>query len=108
MKPSELQELQQDDLKRAFRDVIATAAGKRVLFWVLEQCVIHGEAYTGEDCSTNYNLGRQGVGKRLIHMLDGIDPKIYPTLLLEVARMNEEQQQILKHTSEQEDSEDEA
>jgi len=108
MKLSEMQELQQDDLKRAFRDVIATAAGKRVLFWVMEQCVIYGEAYTGDDNATNYNLGRQGVGKRLIAMLDGIDPKIYPTLLLEVARMNEEQQEILKRTSGQEDSEHEA
>lgn len=80
------QKAERDALERAFRDVFATAAGKRVLFWMLEQCAMFESAYGGENTNaTNFMLGKQEAGKRLVGMLDQIDTRLYPRLLLDVA-----------------------
>lgn len=79
------QESEREELERAFRAIFALAAGKRVLFWMLEQCAIYQDAFTGEDNATNYTLGLQSGGRKLISMLDQIDPRLYPQLLLDVA-----------------------
>jgi hypothetical protein len=84
--PSIPHSIGQDEITAAFREVFSTASGKRVLFWLLEQCAIYGEAYAGELVNaTHYTLGRQGVGRRLIAELDRIDPTLYPRLLLAIA-----------------------
>lgn len=81
-------EIERQEIESAFREVFSTAAGKRVLFWMLEQCSIYGDAYAGEySNATNFNLGRQDAGKRLIRKLDEIDPRLYPQLLMEVGEM---------------------
>lgn len=85
--PYPSQDSDQDELAKAFRDVLASASGKRVLFWVLEQSAIYQDAYTGDDGATNYTLGRQSIGRRLIDQLDRLDPRTYPRLLLDVADM---------------------
>ena len=46
--PSIPHSIGQDEITAAFREVFSTASGKRVLFWMLEQCAIYGEAYAGE------------------------------------------------------------
>lgn len=85
-KLSALQDIEREELERAFRGVFATADGKRVLFWMLEQCAMYESAYAGENTNaTNFLLGRQDVGKRVIKRLDEIDPRIYPQLLLDIA-----------------------
>ncbi len=84
--PSIPQNLGRDEITAAFRDVFASASGKRVLFWMLEQCAIYQEAYAGELVNaTHYTLGKQGVGRRLIAEFDRIDPTLYPRLLLAIA-----------------------
>lgn len=77
-----------EDIERAFLDVFATAAGKRVLFWMLEQCAIYRSAYAGEmTAATNFTLGMQEAGRKLIGKLDEIDPRLYPQLLHEVSEL---------------------
>ncbi|MBB3308614.1 hypothetical protein FHT78_000343 [Rhizobium sp. BK196] len=84
--PSIPQTIGRDEITTAFREVFATASGKRVLFWMLEQCAIYQEAYAGELVNaTHYTLGKQGAGRRLIAELDRIDPTLYPRLLLAIA-----------------------
>lgn len=82
---SPLQQIERAELERAFRDVFVLASGKRVLFWMLEQCAIYRDAYEGDNNATNYVLGQQSCGRRLIAKLDEIDPRFYPELLLGVA-----------------------
>ncbi len=94
----------EDDLSDAFRAVLATDAGKRVLFWVLEQAAIYRDAYAGDDAATNYVLGSQAVGRRLIQRLDMIDARIYPRLLLDMADIME----MKRAEAQEEDGEDEA
>lgn len=76
-------------LREALRALLAHDDGRRVVFWVLEQAGIYRDAYSGEDAATNYVLGSQAVGRRLIGLMDQIDARLYPRLLLDVADMRE-------------------
>lgn len=77
----------QKDLDEALGAVLGTAAGKRVLFWLLAQCGVYQDAFAGDAAATAYALGRQSVGRILIARMDRLDPRTYPRLLLEVADM---------------------
>lgn len=104
---SPVQEAERDALERAFRDVFATAAGKRVLFWMLEQCAIYENAYGGENTNaTNFVLGRQDAGKRVIDRLNDIDPRFYPQLLLDVADLKAMDRAAADRTAKQENEDD--
>ena len=82
------EETEREDLKRALADVFAMASGKRVLFWILSECSIYRSAYAGEmSAATNFELGRQDVGRRIIDKLDEIDPRFYPQLLMDIAEL---------------------
>ena len=86
--PSPAHSFEREEISKAFREVFALSAGKRVLFWMLEQCAIYQDAFAGDATNTtNYTLGRQSSGRRLIEMLDTVDPKFYPALLLAIADM---------------------
>lgn len=79
---------ERDELVRAFAEVFALAAGKRVMFWLLEQCAIYADPFAGDQTNaTNYTLGQQSVGRKLISKLDEIDPRHYPRLLLDIAEL---------------------
>ncbi|MBX5020416.1 hypothetical protein [Rhizobium lentis] len=83
---SPLHTVEREEITKAFREVFALSAGKRVLFWMLEQAAIYQDAFAGEATnSTNYTLGRQSAGRRLIEMLDAVDPRFYPALLIAIA-----------------------
>lgn len=86
---SPAQIVERAELQKAFHDVFALSSGKRVLFWMLEQCAIYRDAYTGENNSTNYQLGLQAAGRQLIGKLDEIDPQMYPNLLIAMAEIRE-------------------
>lgn len=86
---SVLQQVERDEINRAFRDVVATEAGKRVVFWMLEQCAIYQDAFSGDPHVTNYQLGRQASGRLLISKLDELDPRVYPRLLIDMAEIRE-------------------
>lgn len=78
---------ERDEIEAAFRAAMAADDGRRVLFWVLEQAGIYRDAFSGEAAATDYILGQQSIGRKLIGFLDEIDPRAYPRLLLEVADM---------------------
>ncbi|OHV24939.1 hypothetical protein EOS93_25220 [Rhizobium sp. RMa-01] len=83
---SALHTVEREEITKAFREVFALSAGKRVLFWMLEQAAIYQDAFSGDATNaTNYVLGRQSAGRRLIEMLDTVDPRFYPALLIAIA-----------------------
>ena len=75
------------DLTEAMRDVLSAASGKRVLFWILEQAAIYRDGFSGDNNATNYVLGQQSIGRKIIERMGDVDPRAYPTLLLEIADM---------------------
>lgn len=77
---------ERDEVVKAFGEVLSLASGKRVLFWLLEQCAIYVDPFAGENTNaTNYTLGLQAVGRKVISKMDEIDPRHYPRLLLDIA-----------------------
>lgn len=88
-----------DDLRQSLAAVLANADGRRVMFWVLGQADIYRDAYTGDDAATNYTLGQQSIGRRVLGLMNEIDPRAYPKLMLAVA----EDEAMARAASEKED-----
>lgn len=96
------------DLNAAFHAVFQTGEGRRVMFWMLEQCAVYGNAFTGDDAATNYTLGLQAAGRKLIAKLDELDPRMYPQLLLAVADDKAMKRAAMERATQQEDDPDAA
>lgn len=87
--PFTADDYRQSELAKALASVAGSHEGRRVLFWVLEQAGIYQDAYSADDAATNYRLGQQSIGRRLIEAFDLVDPRAYPRLLLDLAEMQE-------------------
>lgn len=97
---------ERDELVKALGEVYALAAGKRVLFWLLEQGAIYADPFAGENTNgTNYSLGLQAAARKVISKLDEIDPRLYPRLLLDVADLKAMNRAALAAKQETEDEE---
>lgn len=80
-------DVEREELQKAFRALLTVVEGKRVLFWILEQCAIYRDAFSGDDAATNYVLGQQASGRKVLAAIDEIDPRLYPRLLLDIAEI---------------------
>lgn len=98
-------EREQADLDQAIKDVLGTASGKRVIFWMLEEAGVYRDAFSGDDAATNYVLGQQSVGRKVIAALDQLDPRNYPRLLLDVADLKAMDRAANERADQQEDDE---
>lgn len=104
--PSEDERRRADDLAKAYREVLTSAAGKLVLFDILERCAIYTDPFAGEaHANTAHSLGKQSVGRNLISMLDSLDPRIYPQLLFDVADIRAMQKAAAENSAATEDDE---
>ncbi|TIW56685.1 MAG: hypothetical protein E5V54_11240 [Mesorhizobium sp.] len=105
---SPIEAFEREELAKAFRGVLSSAEGKRVLFWVLEQCAIYADPYAGEHTNaTNYSLGLQAAGRKVISKFDEIDPRIYPRLLLDVAELKAMDRAALERATEKDEEDEE-
>lgn len=96
-----------DELHRAFRALLKTIDGQRVVYWMLEQCAIYEDPFAGENTNaTNFMLGRQNAGRRLIAKLDEIDALNYPRLLSAIADIREIDRTAVKSLSEKKENDD--
>lgn len=102
------QEIARAELAKAFRDTMATVEGKRVLYWVLEVCAIYRDGFCGDNNLTNYTLGRQAAGRELIAKLDEVDPRLYPSLLMDMARIREMDRAAARATAQNKQENDDA
>ncbi|MCM5557035.1 hypothetical protein [Pleomorphomonas sp. JP5] len=72
------------DLVDAFRLMMETAEGKRVVFWLLGRAGLYANAFdAGSEAAERYRLGRQSLGLEILQKLDLVDLRLYPRLLLE-------------------------
>lgn len=107
--PFEDERRQAEDLAKAYREVLNSAAGKLVIFDILGMCSIYSDAFAGElHAVTAHSLGRQAVGRQVIGKLDDIDPRIYPQLLFDVADLKAMNKAVQERKAATEDDEDEA
>lgn len=100
------QEIARAELAKAFRDTMATVAGKRVLYWILEECAIYRDAFCGENNATNYTLGQQASGRKIIAKFDDVDPRLYPSLLMDMAQIREMDRAAAKATADNMENDD--
>lgn len=100
------QEIARAELAKAFRDTLATVAGKRVLYWILEECAIYRDAFCGENNATNYTLGQQSSGRKIIAKLDDVDPRLYPSLLTDMAQIREMDRAAARATADNMENDD--
>lgn len=103
---STLDRLERDALNSALRFLLSNDAGKRVLYWMLEQTAIYRDAYTGDPASTNYTLGQQSTGRKLIAKIDEIDARFYPQLLLDIAEIRSRDSAAADNMNQPEDDDD--
>lgn len=80
---------ERSELMKAYGEVFRSASGKLVLFDILEMCGMYDAAFTGDNNATNFRLGTQEAGKRMIARLNEIDARFYPQLLLTIAELRE-------------------
>ncbi len=71
------------DLLEAFRLMMETAWGKRVVFWLLGRAGLYASAFETNEAVERYRLGRQSIGLEILQKLDLVDARLYPRLLLE-------------------------
>lgn len=60
--------------------LLATAAGRRVLWWVLEQCQIYGSVQSSDATVLARFLGRRDVGLALLLELEAVEPFVLARL----------------------------
>lgn len=101
-----LEEIERDKLHTSFSELLATEAGRRVIYWTLEQCAIYRDAYTGDDAATNYTLGMQASGRKLISEIDTINPRFYPQLLLDISELRDRDRAAAEATNQPENDDD--
>lgn len=74
------------EILSAIHEVVETAAGRRFVHWLLGECRLYGSAFAGDSvATTNFFLGQQDIGRRVLLAMDQIDPRLYPEMLLKVA-----------------------
>jgi hypothetical protein len=71
-------------IQQGIRDCNSTVAGRELLFYILDNCAIY--APTMPDQMLEFNVGRKSIGIDLVELMNSVDPKIYPELLLERAK----------------------
>ena len=75
--------------KASIQTVLKTEQGKDFVWEILSLCGIYDNQFTGNS-GTFFNEGRRSVGIDIIQtMLNEADPTIYPRLLLERARLED-------------------
>jgi hypothetical protein len=70
--------------KRALEAVVRSPEGRHFLRWVLKQCPVYSTSYDEATGSVSaFAEGNRNVALKLIRVLELIDPRLYPTLLIE-------------------------
>lgn len=78
-----------DPFERALTNVVATPEGRTLIWAILSQTKIYDETFSGNSADI-FEKGRRSVGLWLISQMTDIDPTIYPRMLLDVARREQE------------------
>ena len=76
------EELDFEKLQNAFREITRHSYGRDVLWYILEECGIYDNTFTGNS-QTFFNEGKRAVGLSVIQMLEQANPRSYAKLLLE-------------------------
>ena len=71
----------------AFRAVMATADGRRWIWWLLDRCGVFRTSFTG-DSTTFFNEGSRNVGLMVIADINAACPDLFVTMMTEARDPN--------------------
>ena len=66
----------------AFRSLMATADGRRWVWWLLERCGVFRSSFTG-DATTYFHEGTRNVGLMVIADINALCPQHFATMMTE-------------------------
>ena len=72
------------------KQVLATKAGRHVLWEVLTLCGIYRTSYDGNETRTIYNEGRRSVGLELLAEINAVQPHAHVQMLQDAIARDEE------------------
>ena len=72
----------------AFRSVMATAEGRRWIWWLLERCGVFRTSFTGDN-ATFFNEGTRNVGLMVIADINALCPEHFATMMTEAREPTE-------------------
>jgi hypothetical protein len=66
----------------AFKSVMATAEGRRWIWWLLDRCGVFRTSFTGDE-TTYFNEGTRNVGLMVIADINALCPEYFATMMTE-------------------------
>ena len=90
----------QQRIESAWRHMLRSREGRRVIYDILGICHFGKSAFAGENAITNFVAGKQKVGEHVMDMMNGVYPESYALMLKELNEDEEyDKQQRNQHTS---------
>jgi len=81
MAQEEREKYEIEELRNAFRTILGTRQGRKVLWFILDICNVYGDCFTGNS-RTFYLEGRKSIGLELIDAIEDARPGTYARMLL--------------------------
>lgn len=83
-KRSKKHKLREQREREDLQQVLSTAAGRRVLWRILDQSkLLAPDMFTGQDSFTNHNLGKRDLGLWLYNEIMGCEPEAFIKMMNE-------------------------
>ena len=93
-------------LHAGVQQLVSTAEGRSVIFQLIRNSGLWDTSPYSKDAKlTAFHLGRQEAARELLEAINGVDPFIWPSIQLEVVKIDQERRQMLDAV-ELEDEED--
>ena len=73
--------VEQELLDNAILKLATSDEGQRFIYHLLDLCGVHTVTFTGNS-QTFYLEGRRSIGLEIISLMEAVDPRLYPKLLL--------------------------
>jgi len=72
----------QRDLYDAVEAIYNTPEGKKFIMWLIALSGIDRSRWSNDAEVSAFNAGEQNIGHKIVAVLDAVDPRFYPSLLL--------------------------
>jgi hypothetical protein len=76
---------EESQVLESMRYIMSFEQGQDLLWYILSQCGIYSDNFTGDTSKTNYLLGQRSIGLMLLQIMNDTDPRMYAKLQLRKA-----------------------
>lgn len=79
----------EQDLRNAFRVLLGTVEGRRVVFWFLGRAGLYTDPFDTDESVERYKLGRRALGLEVLDKINQTDARLYPQMILAISEAKE-------------------